>query len=328
MPNFIYLMGIKKFRNFVQNYYPTTTWNIAGASSPISISTPGRLNSGQTYFFAIPNNGESYLNGSFIIQVTSCNDSHLFGYNCQVNSSSTNSAPLNQINNIPVTITTNTSLQDSTTNNGTAWSFSQYSDSTYDNQYLYFRLTDLPIYPANSSYVRISTADNNGQTAPNIFAKIDGYPSSTSFDYSSVSSSVVNQLVLPFDQTDTWYIAVALPADFSIWVGPNCANNCSNQEHGSCLCSIDGALQNCYAAASNQIENLYLFPTMLGDSTGVCECSDSNYGGYQCDEIQSYEPVIITLIVVVVTSIVLIIIIAVPTYFLLKYKKKRSYEQL
>ena len=325
------LVGSTSTLYLQQGYIPSANWALASATSgnSIEIYTPGSFAQSQTYFVGIFNSGTT-ADASPVLNITlsNCANDTTFGYNCQVSQVQTDLPPIQQITSLTAALTLAEDQQTVTTNNGTAWVFSDYNDDGYSGQYLYFLITDIPDYDA----LRITVgANDNTQDAPNIYAKSGGYPSSLSFDYAVQSTSVSSQLVIPISPSDMWYVAVSLPADFSIWVGTNCANNCSQQLHGNCYCStVNSTLGSCQSVSSNGTSPsvLYIFPTNTGDSVGICECEDDLFGGFECTDVLSYQPVVIVFIVTIVTAIILAIVIAVPSYFYLKHKKRMLYEQL
>merc|ERR1712137_710705 len=85
------------------------------------------------------------------------------------------------------------------------------------------------------------------------------------------------------DVSSRWFIAVQLPSDFSIWVGTNCANNCSNGEHGDCICSDGDYCTN--VAGNGSYSAFYELPKTLQDSAGACSCSKDKYSfSFDCTQ--------------------------------------------
>jgi len=185
-------------------------------------------------------------------------------------------------------------------------------------------------------YVRISVGnsnleDDNDNFGPVIYAKLNGYPSSQSYDYSA-SEAVANQIMLPVQSTtDNWIVAVALPDDFSIWVAVNCPGNCSNNDHGSCMCATaDGSQVNCetIANATNQYYPLYQLPSYTVESPGYCTCSDSDYdASFDCS--QKGSPTVLFIVLIVIGGlIILFVAIGVPLYCYISNKRKERYERI
>lgn len=303
-----------------EDYLPTESWNMG---SPLVLNTPATMANGQLYFIGFFNSGTTAATYSINVTTAGCANTNTFGPGCYVTANSTASetgiTPLN------ATLGPN--------NNGAAQEFS-LSDS--ENEYIYFSLTDLPDYDT-PYYVRVSVGNNqiddNDVYAPNIYAKNGGYPSSESSDAAVTSNGVANQLVLTINDitTDEWYIAVQLPADFSIWVGTNCAGNCSNNDHGSCMCSSGNTTVDCSTLATNATtyrDVFYSLPSATGDSAGVCDCSDDDYSdSFDCS--QKSSPTVLFIILIVIGGlIILFVAIGVPLYCYISNKRKERYERI
>merc|ERR1712137_1377034 len=261
-----------------------------------------------------------------------CNNPVLFGYNCQHNATNTTAA--GGIRPFPATLT-NSASNNITVNNGTALSL-DYSDDSFEHDYAYFVLTNYP----NISFpysVKVSVGNNDASElsgAPPVFAKLGSYPSAQSNDYNiSTYGDVVHQLTLPITSEiyddgnpspqNSWYIAVQLPSDFSIWVGTTCANNCSDGEHGDCMCNNEY----CTTATNNgtNVEVFYHLPYSLQDSSGACVCNKDKYGfSYDCTEKNNGRAALYILIIGIAGLLIVGIAIAVPVYCFILSKRRKA----
>jgi len=319
-----------------EGYLPTIDWYINGeieeddddGYTTLTILTPGNIYIDETFFFGIYNGGDS----SVLIEVNStsspCSSSSNFGYDCSASS----------ITSLPATIYPNSTL--SGVNNGTASSY-DFSDDSYDGQYAYFQITDYPQVTniGGTYFIRVSVANNdisdtNG--APGLFAKMGSIPSEQSNTYNvSTIGDVSHQIALPVVQTangtviptnQTWFIAVKLPADFSIWVGENCANNCSSGKHGNCYCQN----QTCVELTNNgeNLVPLYNRALYLKDSAGSCTCDDLDYiQSFTCTEKNNGFIGIYMLLLAVLILFVFVVSILIPVFCFIRRKKNARHER-
>jgi hypothetical protein len=312
-------------------YLPTSTWNLELTGNPQIINTPGTTDAGEVYYIGFDNSeGTAALDVSLNVTFLVC-AAQKVGPNCAVNTTTTNSTMDGSL-----VILLDASLDGD--NNGAAMSM-DLSDS--DNTIVYFLLDNLPVFTSEPNqgfpyYVRVSIGNNELEDdednfAPTLYAKLNGYPSAESNDY-TVGNSVANQLFLPVtSEEDNWFIAVPIPSDFSIWVGVNCAGNCSDGDHGSCLCSsANGTTVACTAIAnSTNYYGLYSsLPTSVGESAGSCTCSDDDYAqSFDCSE-KSSPTVLFIVLIVIGGLIILFVAIGVPLYCYISNKRKERYERI
>ena len=329
-----------------QNYIPSQSWAIDGDQSISGdvatqyVYTPAYLSAGQSYFIGVYNSGSANLSSTLNLTTSTC-DHAFVGPNCSMNPDNSTTNEGNGLFPLSATVDVlNNNETSESTNTGQDWTF-DFSDSSFDGEYAYFLITNLPeryVEGNNPAYLRVSIAnveigddDDNLPIAPSLYAKLDGYPSKQSYDYQISKSQVANQLSLPYLTVyANWIIAVELPANFALWVGVNCANNCSNEERGVCYCSYNGEVQNCNVATGDgdNLLPLYRLPTNVGDSEGVCQCTDSAYDlSYDCSEKIDSSAVLI-LIITLVGAVLIGAAIAIPAYFVIRQRKRSQYEKL
>jgi len=267
------------------------------------------------------------------------NNSTAFGYECShISSNVTGNGGVLQYN---ATIT-NSTYNNGAINNGSSLKF-KLTDDSYDHDYAYFRLVGYPNYNGGNYFIRVSIGNNdvtdlNG--APAAFAKLGGLPSAESNHYNlSSNGDVVHQFSLPITSEiygdnvppeNSWYIAVKLPADFSIWVGANCANNCSDGEHGDCWCNSN------YCASVVSMDDpisyynaFYVLPNNSTDSAGACSCSKDKYNfSFDCTQKNNGNSALYILLIAIGGLIVLGVAIGVPIYCYLANKKAKVLDEL
>jgi len=132
---------------------------------------------------------------------------------------------------------------------------------------------------------------------------------------------------------DVWYLAVPAPADFSLWIGVNCAGTCDNNDHGSCLCS-DSALNGTTVECSSLYNSSYIYPLYstlpysTAESSGSCTCTDADYAGsFDCS--QKGSPTVLFIVLIVIGGlIILFVAIGVPLYCYISNKRKERYERI
>jgi len=268
-----------------EGYIPTQDWYLNTDNElddnnnlHAAVITPATTTTSETFFVGIFNSNEGTRTVSLNHTFVSCGNTTNFGYDCRHTPS--NTTAVGGVRTISTTITKgNNSL---TSNNGSALSY-DYSAEGYEHDYAYFALTNYPNY-ALPYYIRVSVGNNqitDLSGAPSLFAKLGGYPSEQSNHYNvSTFGDVAHQITIPvtselLGSQETWYIAVKLPSDFSIWVGTNCANNCSNGDHGDCMCDSVP----CTSINQNRTdpEVYYRLPSVLQDSGGACTCNNDKY---------------------------------------------------
>jgi len=330
---------------FIQSgYYPSADWYLNAQEDEddgaitYTILSPGFPNTpggDETFFFGITNTGDDAITVHFNYSVTSPCTGTKFGYNCNHDSTNTTDPSGGYFSidatlvNQPVNLTT------SSGNNGTARSY-DFSDDEYENDYAYFALSNLPAI-ATPYYVRVSVAANDNGEAPGLFAKQGGYPSAQSNTYNvSTEGDVTHQIAIMIDAAtlaaytgnNIWYIAVQLPSDFSIWIGSNCAGNCSEEEHGTCYCSnpAGGVAIPC-DQATNNFQNpaaFYTLPNNIDDSAGACTCEDDSYDeSYDCATKNNPYLWLWILLIVIAVIFVLVIAVAVPAFFIYQQRQKK-----
>jgi len=330
----VYLNGTDFVDFFTQSgYYPTQEWYLNTEDEydddelTATIMTPSTISSNETYFFAVYNPADESVTLNLTIGSSQCDSTH-FGYDCQHSTQNTTDpiAGYQTLSASLVSIPANTSSE---TNNGTAWEF-DYASNDYENDYAYFALVNFTQLTAGDM-VRVTVGNNNvRENAPALYAKLGGFPSAQSNMYNaSTEDDVAHQIMIPVTDSDIngtaeiWYLAVALPADFSIWIGVNCANNCSNQEHGTCYCNNS----TCDDVTSN-FENFVPFykrPTSLEDSGGACTCSDDDYdSSFDCGTRNNPYLWAWLILVIVVILILLFVVVAVPIFFIIQKRKRYS----
>ena len=330
-----YQNNTKNIDMFVQSgYIPTSTWYLETTLEEDDdggefqyVYTPSRFTAGsnEIFFVGLYNNDDSndqavYLN----VTLQSCSSSGNFSVDCQVNTGN----GTNPVYGV-VPLSANISSPSSSAN------FDASDAESYADAFAFYEIVDLPTDIGDNYYVRVSVGNNNlgkFDFPPALYAKLNGFPSLQSYDYniSNTDSTVANQLSLPITDplTDTWYVMVALPAYYTIWVGDNCFNNCGGGD-GSCTCSLGGAAVPCnFTSADNEtIADYFTIPTNLGDASGVCSCSENSYSkSFDCSSKPNYHIpylVLLLLIGLVITAVA----IAVPIYRYVK-RHKPNYDPL
>jgi len=321
---------------YIQNgYFPSAQWFLNAyeeeddGNTVYTILTPGTPTS-ETYFFGIYNGGDASTTVHFNTSLTGC-PAGQFGWNCQHKSANTSDPSGGYL---PLGATLTSGPATGTENNGTAWVF-DYSDSDWEGDYAYFSLTNYPTQiQIRPFYIRVSVADNNdGNSAPGFFAKQGGYPSAQSNFYNvSTDGDVTHQIIIEIDDNDlanyqtdpdyVWYFAVQLPANFAIWVGSNCANNCDEDSHGACYCN--GELCSTATANFTNAAPFYQMPTSLEDSAGACTCEDDAYDeSFDCSTKNNPYLWLWILLIVIAVIIVVVIAVAVPAFFIYQQRQKR-----
>jgi len=323
-------------------YLPTSEWamntdnQVDGDITGATLLTPGGYNTPSVYYVGIFNSNDAAKRVFVNVTTGPCNSTNVFGYNCQHKLS--NTTAVGGIRTIPATISAgNNSL---TVNNGSSISFDYSDEDLYSHDYAYFQLIDYPAY--NFPYsVRVSVGNNDVSDlsgAPAIFAKLGSYPSAQSADYNiSTYGDVTHQLNLPVtaeiygggnpDVSSRWFIAVQLPSDFSIWVGTNCANNCSNGEHGDCICSNGDYCTN--VAGNGSYSAFYELPKTLQDSAGACSCSKDKYSfSFDCTQKNNGNSALYILLIAIGGLIVLGVAIGVPIYCYIANKKAKVIDDM
>ena len=332
-------------------YYPTRDWYLP--QTVISdkqqdnftsiIFTPAMVEETEKYFFGIYNADKDTQTASISISYETC-PVNKFGYQCNHDIT---------ISDNPITgfYVLNGCLPDSdpnTSNNGTALVFpfsnddSDDSDVTYSEyDYAYFSLSS---YPKNYSplpyYIRISVASNDvSKPAPNFYAKKGGAASVQSNHYNSSTSAVTHQILIRINQedlnqqyngltiTDTWFFAVQLPADFSIWVGVNCADNCNGNEHGTCYCG-DVTCDSLTNNGTSNFEVFYQRSTSLSDSEGACVCDDPDYDySPTCSAKNNGHATLYISIISILALLVVVVAILIPVARFFMHRRKVQYTQ-
>jgi len=324
-----------------QGYIPTQEWamntdnTVDGDLTGATLATPGNYNSKETFYFGIYNGNDATKNVFVNVTTGACNSTETFGYACLHKMSNTTAA--GGIRTIPATITSgNNSL---TTNNGSSIAFDYSDEDLFSHDYAYFQLTDYPPYSFPYS-VRVSVANNDVSDlsgAPAVFAKLGSYPSAQSNDYNISSyGDVTHQLNLPItseiygnnDVSSRWFVAVQLPSDFSIWVGTNCANNCSDGEHGDCFCSNGDYCAN-VISVNGSYAGFYELPQTLQDSAGACSCTKDKYSfSFDCTQKNNGNSAIYILLIAIGGLIVLGVAIGVPIYCYVANKKAKVIDDM
>lgn len=332
---------------FVQrDYYPTADWflntdNQIDDDDGDITATVLSPQVGQTYFIGIYNSDtEDSQTFYFNYSLSAACVAPTFGYNCQHSSANT-SSPLGGA--LPFSATV---VQGASPNNGTAKSYDfSDDDDTYTSDYAYFYLTDYPNY-STPYYIRVSAANNDPNDengAPGLFAAQGYYPSAQSNVYNvSTLGDVTHQIVIKIDEDDlqasndgngtlpvdkTWYFSVQLPVDFSVWVGVNCASNCSNGKHGDCYCGN----QTCASLTTNgtNLAPMYNRTFFLQDSAGACTCNDDDYEkSFDCTERSNGNSVLYIVLIAVGGFIVLAVAIGVPLYCFIANRKENDYDRV
>jgi len=307
---------------YVQNgYYPLREWYLNTDNSvddDTMVATIVSPSANETYFIGFYNNGDATFSLNANISEHSCN-SGSFGYDCSHDSN--NTTPLSGI--IPLSATL------SATNNGTAASYDyEDDDGTYDHNYAYFEITDYPDYPT-PYFVRVSVGTNDPSTkssAPGLFAKQGSIPSAQSNHYNvSTEGDAAHQILIPITEVPPaarWYVAVQLPSDFAIWIGANCAGNCSDGKHGDCYCGN----QTCQELTNNgtNMQPVYTRPNSIEDSAGACTCVDDDYDlSYDCTQRSNGNSALYIALIAVGGAIVLLVAIGVPLYCYFANKKSQ-----
>ena len=331
-------------------YYPTADWFINTINDDNDdiltavIANPSNtyINATETFFFGIYNGDKNeqsvQLNVTFD---TSCNAATNFGFLCS-HSLANNSDPVLGYKVLSASLVSGT--------NGTQNTFSyDYTDkddySDYD--YAYFMLNDYPTsatpgyegltYPY---YIRVTVANNDvSEYAPAFYAKQGGFPSAQSATYNlSTTTDISHQIVIQVNDVNddpgttgpndkAWMFAVQLKADFSIWVGINCANDCDNGDHGQCMC---GTLP-CANVTGNNTNFLpyYTLPNTTEDSAGSCTCSDDDYDySFDCSQKNNGNAALYIVLIAVGGMIVLAVAIGVPIYCYISNKKATRYDRM
>jgi len=328
-----------------QGYIPTQEWFLNTDNNmdeddvtQASVLTPGGNNMGEVYYIGLYNSGEQTYQVSVNTSVGVCNSTS-FGYLC-MNTFDDQTTPLDGVRPIPATLTP--SLNNTINiNNGSSLHY-DFSDDSYEHRYAYFELKDYPDYP-RPYVLRVSVGNNDVSSldgAPSVFAKLGSYPSAQSNHYNaSTVGDVVHQLILPVNDAvysggpnDTpvpWYIAVELPVDFAIWVGPNCADDCDNQAHGVCDCNSFS----CPTITANNTQYFYsafyVTPQTLEDSGGACNCDDQRYAfSFDCSQKNNGNAALYILLIAIGGALVLCVAIIVPVYCGIANKKANSYDKI
>ena len=315
-----------------QNYIPNEEWflPITPINSPSNglsqiIFSPTSLNESRVYFLAIENlNETNALMANISISLNICSSANNIGPNCNVDTTS----EATDGSGIPLLDVIN-----SAGNNGVNTKSFDLSSSPA-SQYAYFQVTNVPKYET-PYFIRLSVGNNNLDSnngiAPTIYTKYGGYPSAQSFN-SFATGGNANQVYLPIydvNSTTNWFVAVQLPADFSIWIGSNCANNCSNDGANDCQCSNGNVTTSCQVLTNygENVQPLFVLPTTNGDSAGVCECVDSEYiNNFDCKREAPWALYIIVIIILVL--LVIGVAIGVPVYVYITNKKRHDYMQI
>jgi len=321
---------------FVQEgYLPSAQWFLNtyneedDGNTTYTIMSPGDPDT-EVFFIGITNTGDESIGVHFNYSTSTC-PAGQFGFNCQHKSANTTD-PSGGYLPLGATLTKGSITGVQYGNNGTAWPF-DYSDNDWEGDYAYFSLVNYPTNIPTPFYVRVSVADNNdGNSAPGFFAKQGGYPSAQSNHYNvSTDGDVTHQIIIEVDDTDmanqgamdsTWFFAVQLPSNFVIWVGVNCADNCSAEAHGACYCN--GEL--CSDATTNYTNAAvyYALPTSLEDSAGACTCEDDAYDeSYDCSTKNNPYLWLWILLIVIAVIVVIVIAVAVPAFFIYQQRQKR-----
>lgn len=334
-----------------KDYLPVEAWHmipdtvVDDDETTAMILTPGYGNHPDRYFLGLFNSNEAATQIQISTVNGTCgkvNNSTAFGYNCaHISSNVTGNGGVFQYSASIV----NSSINNGQVNNGSSLKF-KLTDDMYDHDYAYFRLVNLPDYNTAGSYnyfIRVSVANNDVTDlsgAPAVFAKLGGLPSAQSNHYNFSSyGDVVHQLSLPITSEiynpnppsdNSWYIAVKLPADFSIWVGANCANNCSNGEHGDCWCGANYCAQIVNMSnPSSYYHAYYVLPSNDTDSAGACSCSKDKYDfSFDCTQKNNGNSALYILLIAIGGLIVLGVAIGVPIYCYLANKKAKVVDEL
>jgi len=334
-----YQNNTKKLNMFVQSgYIPTDTWFLEtevveddDGGEFQYVYTPSRFTPGseEVFYVGLYNTDDSNAQ-PFLLNVTlqTCGSSTNFSVNCDITTSN-NTDPTVGVVPLSADISSNSSFA----------SFDASDAVTYKagEAFAFYKIVDLPSDIGDDYFVRVSVANNNlgkYDFPPALYAKLNGFPSLQSHDYniSNTDSAIANQLSLPITDytTDTWYIMVALPAYYTIWVGENCYGNCaSSAGDGSCTCSIEGASVPCNFTSANNgtIAEFYTIPTNLADSSGVCACADDSYSlSFDCNTKPNYHIPYLVLLLLIGIGI-LAVAIAVPIYRYVK-RHKSNYDPL
>jgi hypothetical protein len=182
---------------------------------------------------------------------------------------------------------------------------------------------DIDYYQVNTVdfpgfYLRVSVGAVDAKVAsPTLLARADAIPTLSSFDYNITTGETANQVILSSTPT-TWYLAVygTKNQNYGLWVGSNCANNCT--AHGTCVCN----------GAACTDDNLYELPTTVDDSFGVCPC-EKDYTVFDCsvEDGDDFKTIYIVLIAVG-GAIVLAVAIGVPVYCYVQNRKRSKYERV
>jgi len=333
---YFYQNNTKKIDMFVQSgYIPTNTWYLETTVVDDDddgefqyVYTPSRFddNSEEIYYVGLYNKDDTndqavYLN----ITTQSCGSAANFSVDCAVTTVNTTDPVVGVV---PLSANMSSSASVAT--------FDGSDAESYDGVPAFYVLTDLPTDIGSDYYIRVSVGNNNlgkYDFPPPLYAKLNGYPSLQSYDYniSNSGDATANQLSLPItDLSDKWYLMVLLPADFTIWVGYNCENNCAGYEgQGTCTCSFEGASVPCNFTSSTNgtIADYYTIPTNLGDSAGVCVCAQNSYSkSFNCSTKPDYNiPYLVLLLLIAI--VILSVAIAVPIYRYVK-RHKSNYDPL
>lgn len=338
--------GTKKdFDLFVQSgYYPTRDWYLNAAvydddddsdTTKFLILTPGTYtNTDEVFYFGIYNKNSDPQTVNITTVSQDC-PAYTFGLGCNHKSQIDNSAK-DGIQPLSATLNSGTTGP----NNGSVISY-EYDDDSFENDYAYFSLNNYPNYPT-PYYVRVTVGSNDVKNyAPKFFAKKGGFPSAQSNHYNaSTADAIANQFMIQITDADlqaqtdglsvaeTWYFAVALPSDFSIWVGINCAD-CETAGHGQCYCGSDL----CSDATTNYTVNiydaLYSRPTNASDSAGACTCSDDDYDySFNCSAKNNGNATLYMILIAVGGLIVLLVALGVPIYCYNANKKSSRYDRM
>ena len=329
-----------------EGYIPTEEWYLPidntsddKDQTELVLLTPVTKNYGATYYVGVFNSNS----GTRAINITGvaerCSNATLnFGFECKHQTTNT-TGTVGGYRTFSATLSNGTAS--ATINNGDSLSY-DLSDDGYDEDYAYFKIINYPNFQTRPYYIRVSVANNDISDlsgAPAIFARLGGIPSAQACHYNmSTTGDVAHQLTLPVtdaiynngvqDDSNTWFVAVRLPSDFSIWVGVNCADTCDDSDHGSCYCNT----QTCSAATAQQTQNLtvyYTIPTNLQDSAGACTCDSKKYdNSFDCSEKNNGNTAIYILLIAIGGFLVLTAGIAAPVYCWYASKKAKKYQEV
>lgn len=340
-----------------KDYIPLEAWYmnadmfVDDDETTAMILTPGYQDKPDVYYVGLYNTNDAAKQITISTKNQTCayGNSTTYGYDCKhISSNVTSNGGVFQYS---ANIVNNATVNNGEINNGSSLSF-RLTDSSYDHDYAYFRLVNYPIYNNGNYFVRVSIGNNDVTDlsgAPPAFAKLGGLPSEASNHYNLSSyGDVVHQFSLPIttaiftcagggrpsDQPcipppeSSWYIAVKLPADFSIWVGANCADDCDQQEHGDCWCSGHKCTVNVTSQAQTY-NDFYILPKNASDSAGACSCTKDKYDfSFDCSQKNNGNSALYILLIAIGGLIVLGVAIGVPIYCYIANKKSKVVDDL